>query len=310
MPHHILQVPDLSKVPQSNPADTLKMATETFIKEITTEPEVVLNTMLESLIKFGLKLLAALAIYTIGLWLIRRIKKALNLILVKRKAEKTLASFITSLVSIVLTITLILFSISALGINTTSIAAILGASAVAIGMAFSSSMENFAGGLIILVFKPFKAGDFISVNGFTGTVKDVTIVNTKIVTPDNRVVVIPNGQISNGAVDNFTHLPFRRIDISATVEYGSDAQKCIEALQQIGRDCPLVLSGDEAVLPAVSPEAFIISLNDSNVEFILRVWVKSENFWSATFELNKTVYTELPKQGFQFAYPHMDVTMK
>lgn len=305
----ILQVPELPK-DVVNPTDTIRKATENFIKDITTEPEVVLNRVIQELIDFGFKLLAAIAIYIIGLWLIKRIKKALNAVLVKRKTEKTIASFITSLVSILLTITLVIFTVSALGINTTSIAALLGAGAVAIGMALSSSMENFAGGLIILFFKPFKAGDFIMVNGFSGTVKEVTIVNTKIITPDNRVVIIPNGSISNGTIDNYSNLPYRRIDIPATVEYGTDSQKCIDALIEIAQANDYVLTGDEVVAPAAEPFAFLNSLNDSNVEFMLRVWVKNTDYWDAKFSLNKSIYSELPKYGFEFAFPHMDVTMK
>lgn len=305
----ILQIPDVTKE-VINPTDTIRKATENFIKDIASDPEVVLNRITQELIEFGFKLLAAIAVYIIGLWLIKRIKKALSALLTKRKTEKTIASFISSLVSILLTITLVIFTISTLGINTTSIAALLGAGAMAIGMALSSSMENFAGGLIILFFKPFKAGDFITVNGYSGTVKEVTIVNTKIITPDNRVVIIPNGSISNGTIDNFSNLPYRRIDIPVTVEYGSDPQKCIDALQEIALANDYVLSGDEVVAPAAEPYAFLNSMNDSNVEFVIRVWVKNESYWDAKFTLNKSIYAELPKYGFDFAFPHMDVTMK
>lgn len=293
-----------------NVADSLKNTAQSIVHEAAADPTAFAQKVLEEFVDFGLKLLAAIAIYIIGAWLIRKVKRAIEAAMRKRKTEKTLSTFISSLVSIVLTVMLVLVTISALGINTTSIAAILGAGAVAIGMALSSTMENFAGGLIILIFKPFKAGDFISVDGFSGTVTDVTIVSTKIVTPDNRTIVLPNGTISNGKIDNYFSKGVRRIDIPATVEYGVDAQQCIDALVEIALANEKVLKGDAVVEPATQPYAILKGLNDSNVEFTLRAWVKSEEYFDAKAELNLAVYTELPKKGFVFAFPHLDVTMK
>ena len=169
-------------------------------------------------------------------------------------------------------------------------------------VALSGTMENLAGGLIILLFKPFKAGDFISVDGFSGTVTEVTIVSTKIATPDNRVVVIPNGSMSNGKIDNYSQRPTRRMDIKVNVEYGTDAEQCCNALTEIAK-------ADPRVLTEPAPVSMLSQMKESDVEFVLRVWVKSEDYWDAWFALNKEVYTTLPKKGCPFAYPHMDVTV-
>jgi small conductance mechanosensitive channel len=166
-----------------NVNDSIKAATSNLIQQVKEDPNTFMHDLLQSAIDFGLKLLAAIAIYVIGAWLIKRVKIWLGKVFAKRKTEATLSTFITSLVSITLTVLLIVITIGTLGINTTSLAALLAAGGMAIGMALSGTVSNFAGGLMILVFKPFKAGDFISAQGFSGTVKEVSIVNTKIITP-------------------------------------------------------------------------------------------------------------------------------
>ena len=225
----------------------------------------------------------------------------------KRKTEATLSTFITSLVSITLTVLLIVITIGTLGINTTSLAALLAAGGMAIGMALSGTVSNFAGGLMILVFKPFKAGDFISAQGFSGTVKEVSIVNTKIITPDNRVIIIPNGALSNGNIDNYSAKPIRRLDIEIDLAYDTDAQKCIQAILDI-------LKSDERILDAktkgaADPMAVLSAMKESTITFLARVWVNSADYWPVKFDLNKAIFTELPKQGFHFEYPHVNVTI-
>lgn len=290
-----------------NVNDTLKAVTTNLISQVKEDPNTFLQDLLQSAIDFGLKLLAALAIYIIGAWLIKKVKVWLAKIFAKRNTEATLSTFISSLVSITLTVLLIIITIGTLGINTTSLAAILAAGGMAIGMALSGTVSNFAGGLMILVFKPFKAGDFIDAQGYSGTVKEVSIVNTKIVTPDNRVIVIPNGALSNGNIDNYSAKSIRRMDIVLNMAYDTDADKCIAAILKI-------LHADKRVLDAKTkgasdPMSVLSSMNDSTVTFLARVWVKSGDFWPTKFDLNKALFTELPKQGFHFEYPHMNVTI-
>lgn len=290
-----------------NVNDSIKAVTSNLISQVKEDPNTLLQDLLQSAIDFGLKLLAAIAIYIIGAWLIKRVKIWMGKIFAKRKTEATLSTFINSLVSITLTVLLIIVTIGALGVNTTSLAALLAAGGMAIGMALSGTVSNFAGGLMILVFKPFKAGDFISAQGYSGTVKEVSIVNTKMVTPDNREIIIPNGALSNGNIDNYSAKPIRRLDIELNMAYSTDADKCIAAILNI-------LKADERVLDtktkgASDPMSVLSSMNESTVTFLARVWVKAADYWPLKFDLNKELFTQLPKQGFTFEYPHMNVTL-
>ena len=290
-----------------NVNDTLKAVTSNLITQVKEDPNTFLQDLLQSAIDFGLKLLAALAIYIVGAWLIKKVKVWLAKLFTKRNTEATLSTFISSLVSITLTVLLVIITIGTLGINTTSLAAILAAGGMAIGMALSGTVSNFAGGLMILVFKPFKAGDFIDAQGYCGTVKEVSIVNTKITTPDNRVIIIPNGALSNGNIDNYSAKTIRRMDIELHMAYETDADKCIAAILKILHADKRVL--DSKTKGASDPMSVVSSLNDSTVTFLARVWVKSSDFWPLKWDLNKSLFTELPKQGFHFEYPHMNVTI-
>ena len=290
-----------------NVNDSIKAVTSNLISQVKDDPNTLLQDLLQSAIDFGLKLLAAIAIYIVGAWLIKRVKVWLNKLFVKRKTEATLSTFITSLVSITLTVLLIIVTIGALGINTTSLAALLAAGGMAIGMALSGTVSNFAGGLMILVFKPFKAGDFINAQGFSGTVKEVSIVNTKMITPDNREIIIPNGALSNGNIDNYSAKPIRRLDIEIHMAYETDADKCIDAILKILHADSRVL--DSKTKGASDPMSVVSCLNDSTVTFLARVWVKAADFWPLKWDLNKALFTELPKQGFHFEYPNLNVTI-
>lgn len=288
--------------------DSLKIAADTLLQKAKEDPGTFMHDLGQHMLDFGLKLLAAFVIYFVGAWIIRRIKKALNRLFLKRKTEKTLATFISSLVSITLTVLLIVIAISTLGINTTSLAALLAAGGMAIGMALSGTVSNFAGGIMILVFKPFKVGDFINAQGYSGTVQSVTIVNTKIITTDNRLIIIPNGALSNGNIDNFNVMKLRRLDIEVHVEYGTDSDKCIELLTKIISEDPRILSSKEP--GAKDPFIALMSMDDSSISFITRSWVMADDYWPVKFDLNKKIYDTLPKNGIHFAYPHMDVTIK
>ncbi|MCR5004084.1 MAG: mechanosensitive ion channel [Bacteroidales bacterium] len=291
-----------------NVADSAKVALQSVVTEVVNNPSEVLTDLTEKAIQFGLKIVAALVIYSIGAWLIKRVKKILQKIFEKKNTETTLATFVTSLVSISLTIILIILTISALGVNTTSLAALLAAGGMAIGMAMSGTVQNFAGGIMLLAFKPFKAGDFISAQGYMGTVEEVSIVSTKLLTVDNRVIILPNGALSNGNIDNFSTKALRRVDFKFGFEYGIDADKCIAELQNI-------LAADSRILDAktagaADPFVVLSELADSSVNFTVRVWVKAADYWGVFFDTNKAVYTTMPEKGFGFPFPQMDVHMK
>lgn len=288
------------------------------------------NIFMDKMIQFGIKVLAALLIFVIGIFLIRWVKSILKRMFDRRKTEPTIASFVSSFVSISMTVLLIVLSVGALGVNTTALAALLAAGGMAIGMALSGTVQNFAGGLMLLAFKPFKAGDFIEAQGVTGKVIEVNITATKVLTPDNRVVILPNGALSNGIINNYNGRPLRRVEWSVSVSYGVDAAQCKEAILAIVNSDSRVLQADTDMkqlykelnisayqLSTVNyrmdaiPAPFVAlkSLNENDITFLVRAWVRADDYWGVFFDLQERFYTELPPQGFTFAYPHVDVTM-
>ena len=289
------------------PADSLdlKGSAEKFVEKVTTTPaDVLLKELGNDALQFGLKVLAALAIYFIGAWVIKRIKKLLGNIFERRKTDKAIASFTMSLVSISLTIILIILTVGTLGVNTTSLAAILAAGGMAIGMALSGTVQNFAGGIMLLVFKPFKAGDFIEAQGFSGTVSEVNIVSTKLTTTDNRVIVLPNGSLSSGTINNISQNPIRRLEWKIGVEYGSNIDQARKVILGILNADARVLHGKDA---PDEPNVKLSGLLDSSVEIQARCWVRTDDYWNLLWEVNELIYKELPKNGIDFPFPQLDV---
>ena len=283
----------------------MKGSAEKFVEKVTTTPaDVLLKELGNDALQFGLKVLAALAIYFIGAWVIKRIKKLLGNIFERRKTDKAIASFTMSLVSISLTILLIILTVGTLGVNTTSLAAILAAGGMAIGMALSGTVQNFAGGIMLLVFKPFKAGDFIEAQGFSGTVSEVNIVSTKLTTTDNRVIVLPNGSLSSGTINNISQNPIRRLEWKIGVEYGSDIDVARKVILEILNKDSRVLHGKDA---PDEPYIRLSALLDSSVEIQARCWVRTNDYWDLLWEINELIYNELPKNGIDFPFPQLDV---
>ena len=320
----------LQQTPNIIPPDSIRQGARHMIEYAKTDPEGLWQMFLDKAIHFGLKVLAALLIYIIGIWLIGWVKRLLTRMFERRKTERTLASFVSSFVSISLTVLLVIISVSTLGVDTTSLAALLAAGGMAIGMALSGTVQNFAGGLMLLAFKPFKAGDLIEAQGQTGTVVEVNITATKILTPDNRVVILPNGALSNGTINNFSGRPIRRVEWLVSVEYGSDAAACKQTILDILNSDEQILKADTDMdalykemniskyqLSTVNyrikaiPAPFVAlkSLNDNDITFVVRAWARGADYWDVFFRLQERFYTELPKHGFGFAYPHVDVTM-
>lgn len=287
--------------------DSIRTATEALIQKAQSDPDTFMHDVCSSLIHFGLKVLIAIVVYIVGAWLIKQVGKFLRRLFQRRHTEATLASFITSLFTITSSILLVIITVGTLGVDTTSLAALLAAGGMAVGMALSGTVQNFAGGIMLLIFKPFKVGDYIVAQGSAGTVKAVSIVSTKIQTTDNREIILPNGALSNGDIDNYTVYPLRRIQWTVSVSYGTDADECITLLQKLLHEDPRIL--DSTTENAQDPFVALSSLNANDISFIARAWVKKEDYWDVTFDLNKTIYTELPKAGITFAYPHVDVTL-
>lgn len=294
------------------PADTAELnkiesaARETIEHIATTPIDELLPELMKEVINFGIKVLIALLIYFIGAWLIKKIRKMLHRLFEKRNTEKAIASFVESLTSIALMVILVIITVGTLGINTTSLAALLAAGGMAIGMALSGTVQNFAGGLMILVFKPFKAGDFIETeNGYSGTVTDVNIFSTKLTTTDNRMIIIPNGTLSNGTVNNYSMNTMRRIEWLVGVEYGTSAEDVKAALKAIV-DAEKRILYKETGAPE-NPLIAVNALKDSAVEYVVRVWVKKEDYWPVFYMLNENIYTILPQKGINFPFPQMDI---
>ena len=279
------------------------------VEKITTTPTTeLLKDMVDSGVRFGLKLIAAFLIYIIGAWLIKRIKGVLRRMFEKRKTDAAIASFVQSIASITLTIILILITIGTVGIDTSSIAALLTGGGLAIGLALNGTMQNFAGGLMILIFKPFKAGDYIEAQGHAGTVAEVNITSTRLTTVDNRVIIIPNGILSNDVINNYSGRQMRRMDISLGVEYGSSSSETKELLMSMIMTDERSLTIEKGA-PS-DPFVALSALNDSAVEFTVRIWVKSEDYWPLKFDLTEKIYNELPKHGIMFPFPQLDVNIK
>ncbi|MBR0334573.1 MAG: mechanosensitive ion channel [Bacteroidales bacterium] len=279
------------------------------IEDISTmSTEELLASMLDKLIIFGLKLLAALLIYFVGIWIIRRIRKMLGTVFQRRQTDTAIASFVQSFASVALTIILIILVIGTLGIETTSLAALLAAGGVAIGMALSGTVQNFAGGIMLLIFKPFKAGDFIESQGVSGIVDEVNITATKIHTPDNKIIILPNGALSNAIINNYSQMQYRRVEWIVGLDYGCDSRK----VKTILRD---LLMEDDRILTIVQgapadPLIELSALADSSVQFVMRAWVKSENYWPVTYAINEAIYEELPAHGVNFPFQQMDIHIK
>jgi small conductance mechanosensitive channel len=289
-------------------ADSAKVTIEQFAENLAKDPSTTLQNLGQDAIEFGIKLVVAILVYMLGAWLIGRIKKSLVKVFNRKKTDKVLSSFVISITTITLTILLITAVIGTLGVNTTSFAALLAAGGMAIGMAMSGTVQNFAGGIMILAFKPFKAGDFIEAQGYSGTVTTVSITSTTLTTTDNRTIIIPNGTLINGNINNFSRNPVRRVEWNIGVEYGTDAEHCCSKLLELVKADPRVI--DSSVKGAADPSAVITQLGDSAVTFTVKAWVKTADYWDVLYDYNKTVYTELPKAGINFPFPQVDVHLR
>lgn len=249
---------------------------------------------------YGPKLIGAIAVLIIGLWVIKAITKAFGRLMDSRNADASLKPFLKGIVSSLLKVMLVISVLGMLGIEMTSFIAILGAAGLAVGMALSGTLQNFAGGVMLLIFKPFKVGDVITAQGYTGKVAEIQIFNTILKTPDNKTIIIPNGGLSNGSMTNFSTEPTRRVDWTIGIGYGDDATKAEEVIRRLCNE-------DERILK--DPELFIAlsELADSSVNFTVRAWVNSADYWAVYFNLNKRVYESFEKEGLNIPFPQMDV---
>lgn len=253
-----------------------------------------------ALIDLGLRIGIAFGILIIGFWLAKIMSKALVRLLRVRNTDESLVSFLRSLTSMGIKTLIVITAITQLGVEMTSFVALLGAAGLAIGMAFSGTLSNFAGGVMILLFKPFKVGDFVDMQGQQGIVQEVLIFNTILTTTDNKVIILANGAVSNGTIINYTKAEKRRVDWSFGISYGDDLKVAKDLLKKFMAEDKRILKKEENFIG-------LGALADSSVEITVRAWVKTEDYWNVFFEMNERVYNEFPVAGLSIPFPQMDV---
>ena len=282
---------------------TLQAMTDTFqkIKE-TPVNEWLPQLVKQYLVPLGIKILVAILVLIIGRWVIKLLKNWMAKGLMSRHGDPTVHKFLSNLISVILNFILIIFIISILGVNTSSLVALLASAGLAIGMALSGTLQNFAGGVIIILFRPFKVGDFIAAQGQEGVVKEIQIFNTIILTMDNKVIHIPNGILSTGVMTIFTKEDTRRVDWTVSISYGDDYDKAKAALLRLCDE-------DPRILKEPAPFVEIGQLSDSSVDIKMRAWVKSPDYWPVFFAMNEKVYKTLPEEGLNFPFPQVQIHM-
>ena len=263
-----------------------------------------LDVLLQQFITWGIdaggRIIGALLIFLIGRFIIKFLNKIVSNMLVRRKVEPSIQSFVKSLVNILLTVLLIVAIVGELGIETTSFAALIASAGVGVGMELSGNLQNFAGGLIVLLFRPFKVGDWIESQGQSGTVREIQIFHTILTTADNKVVYIPNGALSGGTIVNYSREETRRIDWVVGVEYGEHFEKVEETVRQI-------IAAESRILSAPAPYIALNALDASSVNILIRVWVKNSDYWGVYYDVNKCIYNVFNKEGIGFPFPQLTV---
>jgi len=251
-------------------------------------------------IEYGPNLLLAILTLFIGLWIIRMLGKGFGKAMEKADLEISLRKFLLSLISILLKVLLVISVVSMLGVEMTSFIAILGAAGLAVGLALQGSLANFAGGVLLLLFKPIKVGDFIDAQGHMGTVHAIQVFNTILKTPDNKTIFVPNGILSNGSITNFSTEENRRVDFTFGIGYNDDIQKAKGILTDLVKQ-------DTRILTDPEPVVVVSALADSSVNFTVRVWAKSSDYWGVFFEMQEKVKLTFDAQGVSIPFPQRDV---
>ena len=285
--------------------DNVSPSTINNIAEVVHDPTKLLSsdiwkTASDYLINFSVNITVAAIILVVGFWIAKRIKYALNKFFDNRDFEASVKTFMTDFIVWVFRILVVITALTRLGIEMTSFLALLGAAGFAIGMAFSGALGNFAGGIILLVMRQYRIGDFVITNGETGRVLDIQLFNTVLLTPDNKTIIIPNGEVIKSSITNFTRQKVRRVDFNFGLTYGHDYPTAKKLILEI-------IERNELIHKDPAPFVGLLNLGDSSVDLTVRVWTNTENFWTVYYYLSETIYAELPEKGFAFPFPQMDV---
>ena len=267
--------------------------------------KIAMSDMIGYVVQFGKNVLLAIIVYFVGRFIIKYAIKALRAVIQKRKVEASLTSFLNSLVSISLNLILAIIIIGILGIDTSSFLAVFASAGIAVGMALSGMLQNFAGGVLILMLKPYKVGDYIEAQGFAGTVREIQIFSTVLDTMDNQTIIIPNGPLATGSLKNSTKAPTRRIDLDVEVAYGTDPDEVRQVLMN-------VINADERIMQSgvFAPFIPMTTMSTSSIVFQMRIWVKATDYWPVRFDTTEKVYKELGKAGIEIPFQQMDVHIK
>lgn len=262
--------------------------------------EEIFRKLMEIIVEYGPRLIGAIAVWIIGTWIIKAITKGFARMMEKRKTDKTLRPFLKGLFGTLLKVLLIISVLGTLGIQMLSFVAILGAAGLAIGMALSGTLKNFAGGVMLLVLKPFQAGDLIEAQGYLGKVSKIQIFNTILKTLDNKTIIIPNGGLSTSSMVNYSTEDKRRVDWTFGIGYGDSIDQAKKVMRKLCDE-------DQRILE--EPEVFIAvsELADSSVNFTVRAWVKAEDYWNVKFDMNEKIYKTFNQEGLNIPFPQMDV---
>jgi small conductance mechanosensitive channel len=261
------------------------------------------DALLQMTLPLATNLIIALAIYVIGRWLVKRLIKLTAVIMSRRKLDEALVEFITSIASVLLSFVVALIALEQLGIDTTSLMALLGAAGLAIGLALKDSLSNFAAGVMLILFKPFRLGDFVEAGGVAGVVEKISVFSTQFRTGDNREIIVPNSGIYGGVITNYSAKATRRIDLTIGIGYDDDIKKAREVLQHI-------LQQDNRILTEPEPVIAVAELADSSVNFAVRPWVHSADYWAVQWDLLETIKLTFDEKGISIPYPQQDIHLR
>lgn len=286
-------------------ADSLQVAADNLDQAIANADgldklALITQQLIDAGVRAGGSILKALLVFIVGRFLVSMLNKLAAKMMDKRHLDVSIKTFVKSLVNILLTILLIISVVGALGVETTSFAALLASAGVAIGMALSGNLQNFAGGLVILLFKPYKVGDWIECQNFSGTVREIQIFHTILTTADNKLVYVPNGSLSSGVVTNYNTQETRRIEWVIGVDYGENYDKVEKVIRE-------VIAADGRILNSPEPFIALSALDASSVNIVIRVWVKTSDYWGVYFDMNKTIYATFNEKGIGFPFPQLTV---
>lgn len=250
----------------------------------------------------GATIIKVALIWIIGRWLSKRLVTLVKKLMVKKNTDASIQTFLVSLIDIVALIVLLIIIISVVGIDTSSFIALFASAGVAIGMALSGTLQNFAGGVMVLLFRPYKVGDYIEAQGQAGTVKEIQIFNTLLQTPDNRIIIVPNGPLSTGIINNYSRETTRRVDFSFPISYGDDFELAKKVLMEI-------IEKDARIMKTPEPFIEVGAMAASSINITVRVWCNAADYWGIFFDMNKSVYSTFPAKGLHFPYNTITVNM-